>query len=514
MTAEGSGPMRLPASDRPIERSSAAAILAEAAVRALPGYLPVRRWFGHKQRRIATVKLIDAATDEAGDELFSLVLAQVGFEGGHEARYFLPLALGRAEPPEGATIAVIAAAGEAWYVADGPALPSCRRWLAASLAREAAVPGTSGRFAWRATGASSAGDVSDLPSRVISGEQSNTSVVYDDALILKIFRRVDPGINPDVELGRFLTTRTSFRHAPAVYGSLEYLPDEGEACSLAVAQQFVPSRSDGWTFTLGRLAELAATPERADLLEGAAWRDAALLGKRTAEMHLALASGRDEPAIAPEPVGAADVAAWEADLAKAIARTAATLAELAPSLAEPAYDLATAFLAALPRLRSRATGFDLLRGRAKTRVHGDYHLGQVLRTRDDDFVILDFEGEPQRSLAERRAKTSPLKDVAGMLRSFGYARGAAEQAAAGHSGSVPDLIAWERGARRAFLDAYWAEAAAVGAPFLPRSQEDFRQALAPWELDKALYEVAYELNNRPSWLPIPLRGILELLPPP
>jgi maltose alpha-D-glucosyltransferase/alpha-amylase len=177
-------------------------------------------------------------------------------------------------------------------------------------------------------------------------------------------------------------------------------------------------------------------------------------------------------------------------------------------------DLISTLIALADRLPSRSVGFERLVGALKTRVHGDYHLGQTLRTTSGDFVILDFEGEPQRPIAERRAKTSPLKDVAGMLRSFGYARGAAERDAFARGDDREslraDLVAWERSARRAFLASYVVTSRRGGARYLPSSDDDLRQAVAAWELDKALYEVNYELNNRPDWLALPLSAVIKL----
>jgi maltose alpha-D-glucosyltransferase/alpha-amylase len=230
-------------------------------------------------------------------------------------------------------------------------------------------------------------------------------------------------------------------------------------------------------------------------------------------MHLALASAHDDPALAPEQIRPEDAAAWQRACAGAVAATARALESVAAHQPRQTRELIDAFVSLTPRLIDQTAGFERLIGRTKTRVHGDYHLGQTLRTATGDFVILDFEGEPQRPIGERRAKTSPLKDVAGMLRSFGYARGAAERQALERDDSADldrsELIAWERAARRAFLDSYLAESRRGGATYLPTSDDDIRQALAAWELDKALYEVNYEINNRPDWLALPLTATLK-----
>jgi maltose alpha-D-glucosyltransferase/alpha-amylase len=231
-------------------------------------------------------------------------------------------------------------------------------------------------------------------------------------------------------------------------------------------------------------------------------------------MHLALESARSDPDLAPQPIGNEDAAAWASGTVEAVASTSQKLEAITGRETGEARDLIEAFLRLAPRLSARASGFESLVGLSKTRVHGDFHLGQTLRTTHGDFVILDFEGEPQRAIAERRAKTSPLKDVAGMLRSFGYARGAAERdVGTSDSRSQTErasLISWERLARRAFVDSYVNESRRGGAGYLPNSDDDVRLALDAWELDKALYEVNYELNNRPDWLALPLAATLKL----
>jgi maltose alpha-D-glucosyltransferase/alpha-amylase len=236
------------------------------------------------------------------------------------------------------------------------------------------------------------------------------------------------------------------------------------------------------------------------------------LGEITAQLHMALSSSPWDPAFAPEPITADDIARWTAATTNALESVAHDLRAKRSEVDSETRDLIETFLALVPRLALQATGYERLRGRAKTRVHGDYHLGQTLCTTTGDFIIVDFEGEPQRPIEERRAKTSPLKDVAGMLRSFSYARSVAERTAeaqGSHHGAAA-LIAWERAARRAFLGAYLAVSRQGHATYLPASDDDVRQALGAWELDKALYEIRYELNNRPDWLRVPLAAVLKL----
>jgi len=235
------------------------------------------------------------------------------------------------------------------------------------------------------------------------------------------------------------------------------------------------------------------------------------LGERTGELHRALAADPADPDFAPESISAADATAWEADTLTALAAVANDFQRQSRELPPTVQDVVARFLEAEPALRLRAAGFRTLVGLPKTRVHGDYHLGQTLRTVRDDWTILDFEGEPARPIAERRAKTSPLKDVAGMLRSFGYARGVARRDAAVTAdlaaGGTAVLADWEIEARAAFLDGY--RSGIAGAPALvPTDPAAFAAALAAWELDKALYEVHYEHSNRPDWLDLPLAALL------
>jgi maltose alpha-D-glucosyltransferase/alpha-amylase len=347
-------------------------------------------------------------------------------------------------------------------------------------------------------------------SRVLQAEQSNSSLVFSDRAFVKFFRKLQVGPNPDVELVRFLTVKAGFAHVPAYLGSLSYRWQTGETAVLAVAQEFVPARSDGWSYVRSLLDRVideghsgAATVESVAFAEG--------LGTVTADMHLALSSDPWSAQFAPEIITPEDVAQWKADYLRVLETVIRGLNDKRSELDTFTGELVSAFLAISRGLEARAQGLDRLVGRSKIRVHGDYHLGQTLRTAAGKLVVLDFEGEPQRSLAERREKKSPLKDVAGMLRSFSYSRGAAANTLnPGQAQESATLVAWERKMKAAFLASYTAVAEQHGARFIPLSQSDLQEAVAAWELDKAVYEVLYELNNRPSWLWIPLTGMLKL----
>jgi maltose alpha-D-glucosyltransferase/alpha-amylase len=310
--------------------------------------------------------------------------------------------------------------------------------------------------------------------RRLRGEQSNTSVIFDDAVIVKHFRRLTDGENPELEITRFLTEHTTFGNTPRLAGALEYVEPGGATATLAVAQELVADGRDGWQWLLERLA----TGDGAlDALRR--------LGRRTGELHWALATPTPDPAFGTEPIGRGDVATWTAAVDRQVCAARAAVS------GRPFPEVPEAAAAALSELL----------GTAKMRHHGDFHLGQTLCLREgEDFMLIDFEGEPLRPLAERRRKHTPLRDVAGMLRSLAYAA-----ATSVRSGRV--VGEWESDARAAFVDGY--RSAAGGAPFVPVSTGSFARAVAALELEKAAYEIVYEANNRPDWVDIPLRGFVS-----
>lgn len=342
-------------------------------------------------------------------------------------------------------------------------------------------------------------------SRVGTAEQSNTSMLYDEAVILKLFRRVEVGENPDVEIGRFLARR-DFPHVPRLYGTLTLRRAAGDAV-IGMAQALVAGAEDAWAYAVraaGAAVQGSAAPD------GYA-ADAARLGTVTRALHDALASDPADPDFAPERANAAHVGRWaaaaERALEAAVDAAAASTAPGAIMLRASRGDVAALVAAAAEALGDDA-GWAI-------RHHGDYHLGQVLRRPDGDLFVIDFEGEPARPLAERRAKHSPLRDVAGMLRSFAYAAAFAERAAgdSAGAGAAEAGAAWERAARAAFLDGYFGGAYVGGprAPYLPTTRAGADALLALFELEKLVYEVRYELQNRPDWAGIPLGGLARAL---
>jgi maltose alpha-D-glucosyltransferase/alpha-amylase len=369
--------------------------------------------------------------------------------------------------------------------------------------------------------------------RLLSGEQSNSSVIYGDRMILKFFRRIEEGGNPDLEIGTFLTEKTGFRHIARIAGSLEYEMPQGQRTTQAIMQEFVANRGDAWRYTQEILrafyervgerlleqggANVAEPPEFSEEAMARLLAEMELLGQRTAELHLALSSEADDGAFAAEPFTAKFQSELLSSVEQLTHRTMGLLrlrmSEIPAEYKREAADLAERENEVGERFRYALTApIDAMR----IRIHGDYHLGQVLYT-GSDFVIIDFEGEPARPLAERRVKQSPLQDVGGMLRSFHYAAFAPILTpATGHvipRERVANLSNWaEEWSRRAgdcFLDRYYETSGE--AAYLPSGARERARLLEMYLLAKAIYELGYELNNRPTWVGIPLEGIVRLL---
>jgi maltose alpha-D-glucosyltransferase / alpha-amylase len=352
-------------------------------------------------------------------------------------------------------------------------------------------------------------------------EQSNTSVIVNEHLVLKLYRRLQSGVQPEVEMARFLTEVAGFDHSPAYLGSLERISESGEATALGIAFQLVPNQGDGWNFTVGWLQrfleeeaiERASEHDEASVLFAEYAGLAETLGRRTAEMHRALAVETDEAAFAAEPISAEDLASWGHDVAEQHALARAALQRALPRIDAAHREAAETVLASdrliAERIEELTSGpVDAL----KTRIHGDYHLGQVLVSHND-FFIIDFEGEPARTLEQRRQKSSPLKDVAGMLRSFDYAayqaiRWALEQPVPNAAAAINAAESWGQLVNDIFLTTYMETI--EGAPSWPGGDQA-RRLLDLFLLEKALYEIVYEANNRPRWLQVPLSGLARLL---
>jgi maltose alpha-D-glucosyltransferase / alpha-amylase len=510
-------------------------------------YLPKQRWFAGKSRHIKSTRIIDWATLRSSHSV--LVLLEVLFDTGRLDVYLLPLALSFAEAAEelqktspNAIISSVISGRKSGLLHDAVFDDSTCSELLSLIENAEELEGRHGRI--RSTPGKSFRNIlgtasMPLPVRRGSAEQSNTSILYGDRFILKLLRRQEPGLNPDAEIGQYLTDRAHFDRVPPFAGLMEYQPrEDAEPSTLAMLQGLVANEGDGWTWTTEELERYfetcAALPFPEALREGpddlvalaekpvlelardhiGIYLDSATtLGCRTAELHLALASATDDPAFAPEAVPAGDFQALLADLQEHASSVLDVLKERVPYLPDDMLEIAAAVLSQRTRILDH---FKALRTETvrtwRTRVHGDYHLGQVLKVKTD-FVILDFEGEPARPLSARRAKHSPLKDVAGMLRSFSYAAYSSlinfSARRAGDRASLePWARLWERCVATEFLRAY--RRTAQGAVFLPENTDNFRRVLDIFLVDKALYEVLYELNARPDWVRIPLMGIVAL----
>jgi maltose alpha-D-glucosyltransferase/alpha-amylase len=516
----------------------------------LPAFLRAQRWFGGKGRRVESVRLADWGASPAGSSRTFLSLLEVKFADGASDLYFLPIGVttGPAasrmlEVLKPSIIARLSGPGGEALLHDILADDDACTALLTAIGAGGEFALREGRVRGLATAAfRGLRGNPEQPLPVIRGPatSSNSLVFYGRRLLLKLFRRLEVGTNPDFEIGRFLTEENPFERIPRVAGTLEYHRPGSGPVTLAILQAMVPNQGDGWRHAideLGRYYERASgrmsgpdpvAPDNRPLLElsasapppgpleaiGAYLHAAGTLGRRTAEMHLALAGDTGSPDFAPEPFTAADSAA----LCRSIrAQAERALAALKDNLERLPEEVAPAGRRLLDQGRDalrRLDPDDLFRdGLMKIRCHGDYHLGQVLRV-ENDFVILDFEGEPTRSVEERRAKQSPLKDVAGMVRSYHYAAYAGlfeytRDDPADFERLDPWADLWFQWVAAAFLREY--RAAAGEAAFLPRDPRTFAALLDAFMLDKAFYELLYELNNRPDWVRIPLRGILALL---
>jgi len=478
--------------------------LQKAAEAALPDFLLRQRWYPAKDAGRPAVALAALVPFPVHGLPAAVAVWRATPPGRAPFLLFVPLAL---VPADAVTDSrqTIAEGGEGRALVEAFSVDAfVRSWIGALLAGSEAGrlrPGRTDRVA--GTGLDPAGG---WAVRRGNAEQSNTSIRIGEGAILKVIRKLEEGVHPELEVGRFLTGAARFPGTPALLGWMELEGVAGAgAVTLAILQAFVPNRGDGWGWVLERLARAAGPDGSRSLVEATAWLGR--LGERTAGMHRAFGIATDDPAFRAEPVRAEDVRGWT-EAAQAMARRALDgLAAARDRLPPPARGPAEALLARREKLDER---LQALRRRtpvfARTRHHGDYHLGQVL-VAGDDAVIVDFEGEPLRPLAERRAKHAALRDVAGMLRSIAYA-------AAASGRGLPEaaqrrLDEWQAEASRAYLDAYLG--AAQGAPGCPADRGEAERVVRFFMLEKVLYEIAYELANRPDWVAIPLRGALALV---
>ncbi|HDQ40714.1 MAG TPA: maltose alpha-D-glucosyltransferase [Desulfonatronum sp.] len=515
----------------------------------LPSFLPTRRWFRGKARSIQQVSIVDVLEFNHSDQVSLILIVDVEYVEGSAETYVLPLTMAWGE--DAGTILRREAAHvlsriernsrsetiqgvlfEALYA------PDFGKRMIKFLAKRQHLKGRRGELhAWPGKNLRQR-DVLRLEPQLMRLEQSNSSLNYDSELILKLYRRLDHGPQPELELCRFLTERTTFCNIPLYAGALTYHQNGAEECVLGVLQQFVPSHGDAWKYSqdaLERFVELILaqgtllevpqcpcgywdvlggnTSQSVTELVGPYLEMIALLGKRTAEMHIALSCKKDDPAFAPEPFSylyqRSLYQSLQSQLKTVFGLLRKNIKRLEPDQAESAQAVLAAEKQILERFRAvHRHKIEV----SKIRIHGDYHLGQVLYT-GKDFVIIDFEGEPARPLSERRLKRSALRDVAGMLRSFDYLaqmvlRDQIQVRKTDAALLEPWLDAWSSTVSGVFLKAYLLDA--KGRVFLPKDDAEIKNLLDIFVLDKAVYELGYELNNRLDWVDLPLKGLKNL----
>lgn len=500
---------------------------------ALPAFLPARRWFAAKGNRIERIELTKRAQWSAGGRDYLLAWVQVVLADRAPQVYSLPLAT-------------------AWGEARDEHLREVLPYALARIRRQAkvgvlydamrdehfchAVVGAMGRNErHRANGMTLrftstaiypklvAKLAPDSPLERPPTEGSNTTMILGDELFLKAYRRLEPGINPELEMGRFLTERSPFAHIVPLAGALECEDTDGIVTTLLLLQQYVAAQGDAWSYLVDYLQRFlgdallrpaAEMEAELEALHANNWSQLHTLGRRTGELHRALSCITGDPAFDPEPVHPEDLASWRDGVLGQAQATLEQLERQIERLTGATYAAAEQLIAERQALighieRITPAAFAGL----KTRLHGDYHLGQVLVV-ENDFIIIDFEGEPARPLAERRQKHSPLKDVAGMLRSFSYALHSALQHVTAERPADREPLApfardWERRAGEAFLTGY--VQGSQGAGIYPEPIETAWPLIALFTLEKGLYELRYELDNRPDWVGIPLAWLLSQL---
>ncbi len=531
----------------------------------LPAWLVRQRWFGAKTRPIEEVRVAEFVALPTADSVpaqsaegpsstipepnalgAALFFLEIGYTEGEPDTYQLPLALSSGRELDAVTanspqsiIATLSTPTGPAILHDATVREDFRQGVLKLIEDQAKVCLGHGPDAGTLAGCTSSAfpkvrGSDPVPAKISSAEQSNTNIFYGKKMIMKLFRRIQPGQNPDVEIGRFLTEVAHFPRIATFLGEITSKTAEATTTT-AMLQELVANEGDGWYWTmdeLGRFYESVATcppprsegeaatlvsdgfiPEEAREYAGLYLEAAALLGRRTAELHLALAIETHDEAFQAEPFTAADLALDARRIDSQIHRTLDALRAGMSHLRDLTADDAATILSRRIELFRRAHAITEAKASGKRiRIHGDYHLGQVLRAKND-FVILDFEGEPARSLEERRRKQSPLKDVAGMLRSFSYAAYSGLDAVVQRRPDSqrtlePWARMWQNAACTAFLNAYKQSSAADPGLLPERAQA--QALLNAYLLEKALYELLYELNNRPTWVRIPLAGILSL----
>lgn len=517
----------------------------------LPLYVKGCRWFGGKSREIRSVKIAETITLKENTYVSHLLLVAVLYTTGLHDYYLLPVSFTSGDKAEGiaienphAILAHLKTDTAEGIIYDGVHDEEFRRILLTMIVKKHRIIGQQGNlvaYSGKAFKKYKHDEILLEKSQVLKAEQTNTSFLYGKSLFLKLYRRLDDGINPDVEIGRYLTEKAQCPNVPSFLGAIQYVRQGFEPAVVGMLQACIPHQGDGWNFSLdwagrffGRVAarkneiqEIPKIPSSLfeafsqeipllikELVGGLYLEMITLLGKRTAELHARLSSEGENKSFTPEPFSVlyqrSLYQSMQALTKKNFALLRKNAINLPDNLKEPASEI-------LSREKEILERFKILFKRKisviKTRIHGDYHLGQTLYT-GNDFIIIDFEGEPARTLGERRLKRSPLRDVASMIRSFHYVAHMAilkqDTIRAEDAPALdPWVELWYKYTAGTFLKSYLDTA--KNAPFVPKEREELDILLRAYILEKAVYELGYELNNRPEWASIPLKGIKYLL---
>jgi maltose alpha-D-glucosyltransferase/alpha-amylase len=522
----------------------------------LPAYLPHCRWFRSKSRTISSAEIVDTVSFSEDSEPLDLALVHVTYRNGEPETYTLPLGIAfgeaaaalRASSPEH-IIAELKIPNEQngnGVVYDATANPEFGRALLEVIRRNRRSQASAQRLHPVQTQAfKTLIDSSDeCPEpRVLKVEQSNTSLIFGDRFIMKLFRKLDAGVNPDIEVGKFLTDRAHYANTPALAGWTDYAMGGSTPVNLTMLQAFAPNQGDAWEYSrnaLGQYFEAAASRSEpaklfvqplTDMIENLSdpdviarelmgtYLDAArLMGQRVAELHLAFLVDKDDPNFAPEPYSELYRRSQYQSMRNLLGRVMRLLMERLNGIAEEQRGAAQALYNRRDQIQQPFELFLKCKPTVvRSRIHGDLHLGQMLYN-GKDFLIIDFEGEPARPLEERRRKRSSLRDVAGMLRSFEYAAFSqlTHQLATGALGTKIDFVSmepwvrfWQQWTSWAFLQGY--QATSAGASHFPKDRDELRILLDAFTLEKAIYELGYELDNRPDWVLIPIYGITRII---
>jgi trehalose synthase-fused probable maltokinase len=465
----------------------------------LSGLIREQRWFGSKSKTTAGAALEDFSYFESGGSSFVLPVVCLTYHDGSSETYFVPLKCSEGVHSTEAKLSFqVRADDRNLHFSDALFSRTFIQALLSLMQRNAVMDFVKGRSTALSL-PDSLRDVAEEHIRVVSSEQSNTSVMVGRKAIYKSYRKLEHGINPDFEIPEFLSGHTSFRSFPRPLGRLEY--GNGGERALGVLSEFVENEGDCWTYFTGRLNAFLTSHDYSASCLGLI---PALAGV-TSSMHNAL-SGATEPAFLPSAVTEEDTDRWMEKFESLLHSTCVTLQRTLGGLSGEDRRLAELFLIEEDRLSSTGSSLNILCDESvgMTRIHGDYHLGQILKS-GSSFYVIDFEGEPMRTLEERRQLNCPLKDVSGMIRSLDYAISAAA-ISAGVPSNDDAVVSWKADATESFMVKYW-EAYSPSMPYLPSRFADMTDVLDFFLIEKTVYELDYELNNRPDWVHIPLSAL-------